>query len=139
MREYAEAKDVETSGWWIRSEIVWHKPNPMPESVTDRPTNAHEKMFLLSKSARYFYDAEAVREAVRSSAWPAVIPGTPRGGLGKQKGHGRRQDGFNVARLYVNSASDDELAGHRIQPSERLENRHSFSFPRRKPFCNFPA
>ena len=52
---------LQADGWWIRSEIVWHKPNPMPESCTDRPTSAHEKLYLLSKSARYFYDAEAVR------------------------------------------------------------------------------
>lgn len=49
-------------GWWLRSDIIWSKPNPMPESVTDRPTSAHEHVFLLTKSARYFYDAEAVRE-----------------------------------------------------------------------------
>jgi DNA modification methylase len=53
---------LQSDGWWLRSEIVWAKPNPMPESVTDRPTSAHEKVFLLSKSARYFYDSEAVRE-----------------------------------------------------------------------------
>ena len=50
-------------GWWLRSEVIWAKPNPMPESVTDRPTNSHEKVFLLTKSPRYFYDAEAVKEA----------------------------------------------------------------------------
>ena len=55
------AMALQADGWWLRSEIIWHKPNPMPESVTDRPTNAHEKLFLLTKSARYFYDAEAVR------------------------------------------------------------------------------
>ena len=49
-------------GWFLRSEIIWAKPNPMPESVTDRPTKAHEQVFLLAKSARYFYDADAVRE-----------------------------------------------------------------------------
>jgi DNA modification methylase len=49
-------------GWWLRSDIVWAKPNPMPESVTDRPTKAHEYVFLLTKSERYFYDAEAIRE-----------------------------------------------------------------------------
>jgi site-specific DNA-methyltransferase (adenine-specific) len=49
-------------GWICRSTIIWHKPNPMPESVTDRPTKAHEYIFLLTKAARYFYDAEAVRE-----------------------------------------------------------------------------
>ena len=54
------AEALRADGWWLRSEIIWHKPNPMPESVTDRPTSAHEKIFLLSKSARYFYDSEAV-------------------------------------------------------------------------------
>ena len=52
---------LQADGWWLRSEIVWHKPNPMPESVTDRPTSAHEKLYLLTKAPRYFYDAEAVR------------------------------------------------------------------------------
>ena len=56
------AMALQADGWWLRSEIVWHKPNPMPESVTDRPTSAHEKMFLLSKKPRYFYDHVAVRE-----------------------------------------------------------------------------
>jgi DNA modification methylase len=50
-------------GWYLRSEIIWHKPNPMPESVTDRPTKSHEQIFLFSKSARYYYDAEAIKEA----------------------------------------------------------------------------
>ena len=54
---------LQADGWWLRSDIIWHKPNPMPESVTDRPTRAHEYVFLLSKSARYFYDAEAINEA----------------------------------------------------------------------------
>ena len=53
---------LQTDGWYLRSDIIWAKPNPMPESVTDRPTCAHEYVFLLSKSARYFFDAEAVKE-----------------------------------------------------------------------------
>ena len=53
---------LQADGWWIRSDIIWHKPNPMPESCRDRPTSAHEHVFLLTKSARYFYDADAVRE-----------------------------------------------------------------------------
>lgn len=53
---------LQADGWWLRSSIIWHKPNPMPESVTDRPTSAHENLFLLAKSDRYFYDASAVRE-----------------------------------------------------------------------------
>ena len=54
---------LQADGWYLRSDIIWHKPNPMPESVTDRPTKSHEYLFLLSKRAKYFYDAEAVREA----------------------------------------------------------------------------
>ncbi len=54
---------LQADGWWLRSDIIWAKPNPMPESVTDRPTKAHEYILLLTKSARYFYDADAVREA----------------------------------------------------------------------------
>ena len=53
---------LQADGWYLRSDIIWAKPNPMPESVTDRPTKAHEYLFLLSKSARYYYDADAVRE-----------------------------------------------------------------------------
>jgi DNA modification methylase len=49
-------------GWYLRSEIIWHKPNPMPESVRDRPTKAHEQIFLLAKSERYFFNQEAVKE-----------------------------------------------------------------------------
>ena len=59
--EKSKGADVETPGWYVRSKIIWHKNNPMPESVTDRPTSAYEEMFLLTKGARYFYDAEAVR------------------------------------------------------------------------------
>ena len=53
---------LQADGWWLRSDIIWSKPNPMPESVTDRPTRSHEYVFLLTKSAKYFYDADAVRE-----------------------------------------------------------------------------
>lgn len=58
---------LQANGWWLRSDIVWHKPAPMPESVTDRPTRAHEYMFLMTKAPRYFYDAEAVKEKGASS------------------------------------------------------------------------
>lgn len=53
---------LRADGWYLRSEIIWHKPNPMPESVTDRPTSAHEKLFLLTKRPAYFYDAQAIKE-----------------------------------------------------------------------------
>jgi len=59
---------LQADGWYLRSDVIWHKPNPMPESVTDRPTKAHEYFFLLSKSEKYFYDAEAVKEAQTESS-----------------------------------------------------------------------
>jgi DNA modification methylase len=59
---------LQDAGWYLRSDIIWAKPNPMPESVTDRPTKSHEYLFLLTKSPRYFYDAEAIREAMTTDA-----------------------------------------------------------------------
>lgn len=53
---------LQTDGWYLRSDIIWQKPNPMPESVTDRPTKSHEYVFLLTKSERYFYNAPAIAE-----------------------------------------------------------------------------
>jgi DNA modification methylase len=58
---------LRADGWYLRQDIIWHKPNPMPESVRDRCTKAHEYIFLLSKSERYFYDAKAVMEPVAAS------------------------------------------------------------------------
>jgi DNA modification methylase len=108
---------LQEAGWWVRSEIIWHKPNPMPESITDRPATAHEKVFLLTKSARYFYDAEAVREPASESSvarWSQNIDsqvGSDRANGGaktngkmkavggpkkdKQRGHSRRHAGLN--------------------------------------------
>jgi DNA modification methylase len=59
---WAVAFALRDDGWWLRSDIIWSKPNPMPESVTDRPTKAHEYLFLLTKRPDYFYDQEAIRE-----------------------------------------------------------------------------
>src|SRR5690606_13505687 len=53
---------LQADGWYLRQDIIWHKPNPMPESVRDRCTKAHEYIFLLSKSPRYYFDAEAIKE-----------------------------------------------------------------------------
>ncbi|KKL45453.1 hypothetical protein LCGC14_2355520, partial [marine sediment metagenome] len=53
---------AQADGWWVRSDIIWAKPNPMPESVTDRPTRSHEYILMLTKSAKYYWDAEAVKE-----------------------------------------------------------------------------
>lgn len=59
---------LQSDGWYLRSDIIWSKPNPMPESVTDRPTKAHEYIFLMSKSSRYYYDADAIKEPVTGNA-----------------------------------------------------------------------
>jgi DNA modification methylase len=64
------AFELQRRGWWLRSDCVWAKRNPMPESVLDRPTRSHEYVFLLTKSKRYFYDGEAVREPVSGGAHP---------------------------------------------------------------------
>ncbi len=59
---------LQSYGWYLRQDIIWHKPNPMPESVTDRCTKAHEYIFLLSKSDRYFYDNESIKEESKSQS-----------------------------------------------------------------------
>jgi DNA modification methylase len=105
---------LQADGWYLRSDIIWSKPNPMPESVTDRPTKAHEYIFLLTKSERYYYDAAAIREPYSASTlrqFEDGYNGTARkdfDGAGvqnasdvkrrivdKQRGHGRRHAGFN--------------------------------------------
>lgn len=69
---------LQEDGWYLRSSIIWHKPNPMPESVTDRPTKSHEDIFLLTKKPNYFYDAEAIKE-------PGTIPAGTKGAKGSAK------------------------------------------------------
>jgi len=56
---------LQADGWYLRQDIIWHKPNPMPESVTDRCTKCHEYIFLLSKSLKYYYDHEAIKDPVK--------------------------------------------------------------------------
>jgi DNA modification methylase len=63
---------LQADGWYLRQDIIWSKPNPMPESVTDRCTKAHEYVFLLSKSARYYFDAEAIKEPLAPSSIPRL-------------------------------------------------------------------
>lgn len=81
---------LQDDGWIVRSEIVWAKPNPMPESVTDRPTKAHEMIYLLTKSPRYWYDNEAIKETAVDGD-----PTSPRGSkgvMGQQNKDNRKQD-----------------------------------------------
>ena len=70
---------LQADGWYLRSDIIWSKPNPMPESVTDRPTKSHEYLFLLTKSARYYFDADAVREMSTGQQGAAAMFARPNG------------------------------------------------------------
>jgi DNA modification methylase len=75
---------MQARGWYLRSDIIWHKPNPMPESVTDRPTKSHEYIFLMTKSPRYYYDHEAIKE-------DAIWAEEKRAGQGRLHYDGKRQ------------------------------------------------
>jgi DNA modification methylase len=109
---------LQADGWWLRSDVIWAKPNCMPESVTDRPTRSHEYVFLLTKSERYFYDAAAIRNPPAASTLRQVEDGYSgsatkafaaagvqdasmvkariiKGRRDKQRGHSRRHNGFN--------------------------------------------
>jgi DNA modification methylase len=86
---------LRADGWFLRSEIIWHKPNPMPESVRDRPTKAHETVFLLSKAARYYYDADAIAEPAEFQVPADRAPsGDYSDGSGRQDGGQHRSGGF---------------------------------------------
>lgn len=88
---------LQDDGWWVRSEIIWHKPNPMPESVTDRPTCSHEKVWLLTKSERYFYDAEAIKETAVAANVGEIDGGAQRLPNGAKANEGRNyRDGKQV-------------------------------------------
>ncbi len=82
---------LQADGWYLRQDIIWHKPNPMPESVTDRCTKAHEYIFMLTKRERYYYDSEAVKEPAVSTDIRKFTDKS----ADKQRGHGRRHAGFN--------------------------------------------
>lgn len=109
---------LRSDGWYLRSDTIWHKPNPMPGSALDRPTSAHEYCFLLSKSRRYYFDSAAIREPLSASmlqqmqreytnasrkgyaAAGVQDPSDTKRGIlkrrtDKQRGHGRRHAGFN--------------------------------------------
>ena len=86
---------LQADGWYLRSDIIWQKPNPMPESVTDRPTKAHEYIFLLTKSSKYFYDADAIKEPQITSLNDKAHHsfGTPGGKVEQTPGKNRKESG----------------------------------------------
>ena len=88
---------LQADGWYLRQDIIWHKPNPMPESVTDRCTKSHEYIFLLTKSARYYFDVEAVKEPSVSFDGNIVIS-TNKNIIGNmsERGVTRTTEGLNL-------------------------------------------
>jgi DNA modification methylase len=120
---------LQADGWYLRQDIIWSKPNPMPESVQDRCTKAHEYVFMLSKSARYYYDIEAVKE-------PAVNPALGKWTdkrADKQRGHGRRHAGFNGR--YASALEANGVPTHRNRRSvwtvstKPFKGAHFATFP----------
>ena len=95
---------LRSQGWYLRQDIIWHKPNPMPESVTDRCTKSHEYIFLLSKSQKYYFDHEAIQEKATSSDKPRVF------GANNQKGTLRN----DIGRVYKPRTKNCQYDGQRL-------------------------
>jgi site-specific DNA-methyltransferase (adenine-specific) len=129
---------LQADGWYLRSDIIWHKPNPMPESVTDRPTKAHEYIFLLSKNQKYFYDADAIKEPVTGNAHSRGSGVNPKAGKNEQSGD-RRKEGFNerwkVKQNPSFSAAVKDLVSERNKrtvwtvPTDPFSGAHFACFP----------
>lgn len=96
---------LQADGWYLRSDIIWHKPNPMPESVADRPTKSHEYIFLLTKSAKYYYDAESIMED-SSKTW------NPKKGFGtlRPKAQGLDEKSLSMQRTqFAHNTHHDDI------------------------------
>ncbi len=114
---------LQADGWWLRQDIIWSKPNPMPESVTDRCTKSHEYIFLLSKKSHYYYDHEAIKEPLAEASFgraerkKKLIERTGLGTLGKQIEDGvdpkHGYAGLAMARNGKTGYSDDGLKNKR--------------------------
>jgi DNA modification methylase len=121
---------LQADGWWLRSDIIWAKPNPMPESVTDRPTKSHEYIFLLSKSQSYYYDADAIKESgsENSHGSPNVNPGHKSIALNQQQGGslGRwtdhdKQNGRNKRTVWTVATQPFSGAHFAVFPEKLIE------------------
>ncbi len=137
---------LQDDGWYLRQDIIWHKPNPMPESVTDRCTKAHEYLFLLSKSPKYYFDHKAIRE-------PAVTGGTDIEGSGSARSERRKSgaegiNGRNVQSKNSEAERRDVVGGSfnnnpRLRQTDGKRNRRSVWSITTKPykgahFATFP-
>lgn len=117
---------LRADGWYLRQDIIWHKPNPMPESVTDRPTKAHEYIFLLSKSPKYYYDADSIREPLSEQrakqAGKLVDPGNDAKKRKKQIEHDKKR------------GSGGHFDGHKWRMNPLGRNKRSVWTVATKPF-----
>lgn len=119
---------LRADGWFLRQDIVWNKPNAMPESVTDRCTKAHEYLFLLSKSTRYFYDAAAIRE---SSADPKGSAARHKSSFGGEKNKAL----LSTGQVHTRPIGMREFDGHRNRrsvwtvPTKPYRGAHFAVFP----------
>ena len=123
---------LQADGWYLRSDIIWAKPSPMPESVVDRPTKAHEYLFLLTKQERYFYDADAVREPPKSQDPRVRRSSDDLGGEGIRNTDLER---YGTTRGLVNQPCSHP-AGANLRtvwriPSDPFPGAHFATFPRR--------
>ncbi|CAE7205075.1 cfr9IM [Symbiodinium microadriaticum] len=108
---------LQEAGWWVRSEIIWAKPNPMPESVTDRPATAHEKIFLLTKSGRYFYDAEAVLQPASPNTH-ARLSQDVMNQIGSERANGGRKTNGNMKAV----ARKPGGASHKVKDNDSFDS-----------------
>ena len=111
---------LQADGWWVRSEIVWHKPNPMPESATDRPTGAHEKVYLITKAARYFYDSEAVR-VQGGNGWHGSTGRTNPERHGDNKPDCNETSGANLRNVWFIATESFPASHYATFPTELVE------------------
>ena len=127
---------AQEDGWWVRSDIIWSKPNPMPESVTDRPTNSHEYILMLTKSKNYYWDADAVREENQGGLlWGAQH----RHKLEDDRGQGRHGDTSTYKPMDKQERIDKYcLSGRNIRsvwefPTQPFPDAHFAVFPEKLP------
>ncbi len=112
---------LQAAGWFLRSDIIWAKPNCMPESVTDRPTRNHEYIFLLTKQPRYYYNAEAIKEPYSPNSIARNERGVGENHKNVNGAPGQSPHSFNQPRLhskYTGQATKDYEAGGAQDPSE---------------------
>ena len=115
---------LQADGWYLRSDIIWSKPNPMPESVTDRPTKAHEYLFLLAKSEKYYYDADAIREPNTEGTLLRLASGPVQAKRDQPKNIVRNDGGGE----YVNPNGRNRRTVWTI-PTESFPESHFATFP----------